>query len=76
MSQTWNTLLEPFKGQQLPSGARTDPTVTQREEEPMTLAKLWQYVPFLAAQGQLMALELCFRSRSQKGRLKVRRRRD
>lgn len=57
MAQTWHTLLEPFtKGQQLPEKARTDPSVVQREEEPMTITKLWQYVPFLAVQGVYRAL--------------------
>ena len=53
MAETWETLLEPFKGQQLPEKARTEPHIPQKEPEPMTLAKLWQYVPFLAFQGEL-----------------------
>lgn len=54
MADTWATLLEPFnKGQQLPEKARTEPHIPQKEAEPMTLAKLWQYVPFLAVQGEL-----------------------
>ncbi|SCV74155.1 BQ2448_6587 [Microbotryum intermedium] len=52
MAATWATLLEPFsKGHELPPQARTDPHIPQREEKPMTLSKLWQYLPFLAVQG-------------------------
>ena len=46
-----NTLLEPFKGQDIPLKARSDPTLLQKAEAPMTVAKIWQYVPFLASQG-------------------------
>ncbi|SGY47202.1 BQ5605_C001g00506 [Microbotryum silenes-dioicae] len=52
MAATWATLLEPFnKSHELPPQARTDPHIPQREQEPMTLTKLWQYLPFLAVQG-------------------------
>lgn len=54
MAATWATLLEPFsKGHQLPAQARTEPHVPQKEEEPMTITKLWQYLPFIAVQGEL-----------------------
>lgn len=46
-----NTLLEPFKGQDIPLAARSDPTLVQKEELPFTVSKIWQYVPFLASQG-------------------------
>lgn len=46
-------LLEPFQGKELPTKARTDPTIPQKPVEPMTIAKLWQYLPFLASQGEL-----------------------
>lgn len=54
MASTWMTLLEPFsKGHQLPAQARTEPHVPQKQEEPMTITRLWQYLPFLAVQGEL-----------------------
>lgn len=46
-----NTLLEPFKGQDIPLAARSDPTLVQKQELPFTVSKIWQYVPFLASQG-------------------------
>ncbi|GAA5952935.1 hypothetical protein JCM21900_001522 [Sporobolomyces salmonicolor] len=48
---TWSALLEPFKAGQLPEKARTDPSVRMKGEQPMTLARLWEYVPFFARQG-------------------------
>lgn len=49
-------LLEPFQGKELPTKARTDPTIPQKPIEPMTITKLWQYLPFLASQGELALL--------------------
>ncbi|GAA5880004.1 hypothetical protein JCM1840_005287 [Sporobolomyces johnsonii] len=48
---TWSALLEPFKAGQLPEKARTDPSVRMKGEQPMTLARLWEYVPFFARQS-------------------------
>lgn len=49
---TLATLLEPFKGQEVPSLARTDPLIKQKEVVPITLSKIWMYLPFLATQGE------------------------
>lgn len=46
-----NSLLEPFKANQLPRLARTDPKIKQIQPPIMSISKLWQYLPFLATQG-------------------------
>lgn len=50
--ETLTRMLEPYKNGTLPLKARTDPTIPQKETPVMTLAKAWQYIPFLAFQGQ------------------------
>jgi hypothetical protein len=47
-----NSLLEPFKANQLPRLARTDPKIKQIQPPIMSISKLWQYLPFLATQGK------------------------
>ncbi|GAA5983085.1 hypothetical protein JCM11641_004907 [Rhodosporidiobolus odoratus] len=48
---TWNALLEPFKESVLPQGARTDPKVKQKLEQPLSLLRAWEYLPFFAKQS-------------------------
>ncbi|KAM0788475.1 hypothetical protein ACM66B_001608 [Microbotryomycetes sp. NB124-2] len=49
--KNWAALLEPFNQSQLPTKARTEPHVKQKESEPIKLGDLWQYPAFLAVQG-------------------------
>ncbi|KAK4053444.1 hypothetical protein OIV83_001610 [Microbotryomycetes sp. JL201] len=50
-TKNWAALLEPFNQSQLPTKARTEPHVKQKESEPIKLGDLWQYPAFLAVQG-------------------------
>jgi serine/threonine protein kinase/acetyl esterase/lipase len=50
-NRTLDALLDTYKSAQLPSTARTDPTVETIQPEGMTLAKAWKFVPFLVNQG-------------------------
>lgn len=45
------TMLDQYRGQNIPQSARTDTTVAQKEREPMTISKAWQYLPMLLSQG-------------------------
>ncbi|PWN28014.1 Pkinase-domain-containing protein [Jaminaea rosea] len=45
------TMLDQYRGQNIPQSARTDTTVAPKEREPMTIAKAWQYLPMLVSQG-------------------------
>ncbi|GAA5932426.1 uncharacterized protein JCM15063_001221 [Sporobolomyces koalae] len=48
------TMLEPFKAAgKLPVKARTDPSVSikEQEEQRLSLARLWEYVPFFVTNG-------------------------
>ncbi|KAI5481625.1 esterase / lipase [Pseudohyphozyma bogoriensis] len=47
-------MLEPFKSKEIPTNARTDPGIPQKEKEPMTITKLWRYLPFLGSTGTLL----------------------
>lgn len=51
-TKTLTTLLAPFTITDVPILARTDPTVAQKEQQPMTLGRVWEYLPFLASQGE------------------------
>ncbi|GAA6000318.1 hypothetical protein JCM10207_007958 [Rhodosporidiobolus poonsookiae] len=48
---SWTAMLAPFAGGALPEKARTNPQVRQRLEQPMTLARMWEYLPFVAKQS-------------------------
>lgn len=50
-SRTLDALLDQYKSAQMPSTARTDPTIQTVVPEGMTIAKAWKYVPFLVNQG-------------------------
>lgn len=50
-SRTLDALLDQYKSAQMPSTARTDPTIQTVVPEGMTIAKAWRYVPFLVNQG-------------------------
>ena len=52
-TKTLTSLLAPFTITDVPILARTDPTVAQKEAQPMTLGRVWEYLPFLATQGEL-----------------------
>ncbi|CAO1630041.1 unnamed protein product [Jaminaea pallidilutea] len=45
------SMLDQYRGQNVPQSARTDVTAEPVERQPMTIAKAWQYLPFLVSQG-------------------------
>lgn len=45
------SMLDQYRGQNIPESARTNIAASPKEREPMTIARVWQYVPFLVNQG-------------------------
>lgn len=45
------SMLDQYRGQNIPESARTKISASPVEREPMTIARAWQYLPFLVNQG-------------------------